>query len=134
MLHNNLTEQECLERKLFGDMEHLNDIKTGDIGFLLNVDKDELLGIFRAFSEAQLHIEPDAWNGRLATQVKVELIGELQKIKDAAYVLKKAGVENRQASSGALAPKFPVHGRDVMEKILSHFNESNNKTPTAAGQ
>ena len=127
MLCNNDTEGECLKRNLFGDrakrFEYLDEINPGDIGFLLNVNKDELIGIFRACSEAQLHIEPDAWNGKFAAQVRVELINELQRIKDATYILSKAGVGMGQLASGAQAPQYPVHGQDVGEKILAHFKE-----------
>ena len=125
MLCNNLTEGECIERNLFGDkakrLECLDEIKSRDIGFLLNIEKDELIGIFRACSESQLHIEPDAWNGRFPAQVRVELISELQRIKDAAFILNKAGVGMSQLKSGVSAPQYPVHGREVGEKILAHF-------------
>lgn len=128
MLCDDLTEGECLKRNLFGDLarkfQELSEIKPGDMGFLLNINKDELIGFFRACSEPQLHIEPDAWDGRFAAQVRVELIGELQRVKDAAYILDKAGVGMTQLkSSGAPAPQFPVHGRDTVEKILAHFRE-----------
>ena len=127
MFCDDLTEGECLERNLFGDLarrlQELDEIKPGDIGFLLNINRDELIGIFRACSEPQLHIEPDAWDGKFAAQVRVELVGKLQRIKDAAYILKKAGMEMRQAASGALVPEYPVHGRDIAEKILAHFDE-----------
>ena len=138
MLCDDRTEQECLSCSLFGDLarrfQELDEIRSGDIGLLLNMNRDELLGLFRACSKAQLHTEPDAWAGRFAAQVRVELIGKLQRIKDAAHILKKAGVRIRQASSGALVPQFPVFERDVMENILTYFREPNNKTPTAAGQ
>ena len=138
MLCDDLTEGQCLERSLFGDkarkLQDLSDLEPGDIGLLLNINKDELIGIFRASSKAGLHIEPDAWDGRFAAQVKVELLGELQRIKDAAYILKKAGVGMAQLKSGAPAPQYPVHPREVMEKILTHFREHNNKTPTPTGQ
>ena len=127
MLCNNDTEGECLERNLFGDMarrfEYLDEIKPGDIGFLLNIYKDELIGIFRACSEAQLHIEPDAWDGKFAAQVRVELISELQRIKDATYILRKVGVGMGQLASGIPAPQYPIHGQDVGEKILANFKE-----------
>ena len=127
MLCTDLTEEECLKRNLFGDQakrfENLDEIEPGDIGLLLNFNKDELIGVFRACSKAQLHIEPDAWHGKFAAQVRVELIGKLQRIKDAAYILKKAGVGMTQLTSGAPAPQFPVQGRDVVEKILTHFKE-----------
>ena len=119
MLCDDSTEEECLGRNLFGDMarrlKNLDEIEPRDIGFLLNMNRDELIGIFRACSEAQLHIEPDAWKGKLAAQVRVEPVGELQRIEDAAYILKKAGFAMRQAVSGALVPEYPVHGREVGE-------------------
>jgi len=128
MLCDDHTEEECLERNLFGDrakrLEYLDEIKSGDIGFLLNVNKDELIGIFQACSEAQLNIEPDAWDGKFAAQVHVKLISKLQRINDATYILGKAGVGMGQLASGAPAPQYPVHGQDVGEKILAHFNES----------
>jgi hypothetical protein len=128
MLCDDSTEEECLKRNLFGDMarrfEYLDEIESGDIGFLLNINRDELIGVFRACSEPQLHIEPDAWNGRFAAQVRVERIGELQRIKDAAYyIVKQAGLEMRQSISGALVPEYPVHGREVGEKLLVNFTE-----------
>lgn len=127
MLCDNLTEGECLERNLFGDkanrFQDIDEIEPGDIGFLFNFDKDELVGIFKACSKAQFNIEPAAWDGRFATQFRVELIGELQRIKDATYVLQKAGVGMRQLKSGVPAPCSPIHGRDAGEKILAHFKE-----------
>ena len=125
MLCDDSTEEECLGRNLFGDMarrlKNLDEIEPRDIGFLLNMNRDELIGIFRACSEAQLHIEPDAWKGKLAAQVRVEPVGELQRIEDAAYILKKAGFAMRQAVSGALVPEYPVHGREVGEKLLAAY-------------
>ena len=65
MLCTSATEKECLKRKLFGDkawrLQYLREIKTGDIGLLFNLSRNELIGIFRALSEPQLDIEPDAW-------------------------------------------------------------------------
>ena len=127
MLCNNITEEECLNHNLFGDkakkLQDLSEIKPGDVGFLFNFDKDELIGIFRACSKAQFDIEPKAWNGRFPAQVRVELIGELQRMKDAAYILKKAGLGMKQSDLGAPVPQFPVHDRDTIEKILANFKE-----------
>lgn len=138
MLCNDLTEEECLWLNLFGDkakrLQLLSEVQQGDIGLLLNINKDELMGIFRACSKAQLRIEPDAWDGRFAAQVRVELIGKLQRIKDASFILSKAGVSMGQLKSGAPAPQYPVHGRDVVEKILAHFSEPNKSTPPVAGR
>ena len=127
MLCDDRTEEECLKLNLFGDkakrLEYYDEVKPGDVGLLLNVNRDELIGVFRACSKAHLNIEPDAWYGRFAAQVRVELIGELQRVKDATYILDKSGVGMAQLKSGAPAPQFPVHGRDTVEKILSHFKE-----------
>ena len=125
MLCDTLTEQECIDRNLFGDkakrLDCLDEIKPGDIGFLLNIDRDELIGVFRACSEAQLNIEPKAWKGKFSAQVRVERIDQLKRIKDAAYILTKAGVGMGQLASGVPAPQYPVHGTDVGEKILVSF-------------
>jgi len=127
MLANMMTEQECIDRNLFGDkakrLDCLDEIKPGDIGFLLNIDKDELIGVFRACSEAQLHIDPKAWKGKFSAQVRVEQIGELKRVKDAAYILGKAGVGLRPLASGLPGPQEPVQGKDVGEKLLTHFEE-----------
>ena len=127
MLCDASTEQECISRNLFGDkskkLQDLNEIEPGDIGLLFNFDKDELLGIFRACSKARYDIEPKAWNGKFPAQISVELIGELQRIKDATYMLKKAGASMGLLSTGVQAPTIPVHQRDVIEKILVHFKE-----------
>jgi len=128
MLCNWQTEQECIDRNLFGDkakrLEDLNEIKSGDIGFLLNIDRDELVGVFRACSEAQLHIDPKAWKGKFPAQVRVELIGELKRTSDAAYILGKTGVALRQLASGLPGPQDPVQAKDVGEKLLVHFDEA----------
>ena len=127
MLCDRRTEEECLRRNLFGDkakkLESIEKIESGDIGFMLNVETDELIGVFRACSQPRLHIEADAWNGRFAAQVRVEPIGTLQRIKDAMYILGKAGVGMSPLRSGAPAPQYPVHGQDVGQKILIHFNQ-----------
>ena len=126
MLCNWQTEQECIHRNLFGDkakrLECLEEIKPGDLGFLLNIDRDELIGVFRACTEAQLHIDPKAWKGKFPAQVRVEPIGELKRINDAAYILGKAGVGMGELASGIPAPQYPVHGKDVGEKLLDHFD------------
>jgi hypothetical protein len=126
MLCDNLTEGECLERNLFGDkanrFQDIDEIAPGDIGFLFNFDKDELIGIFQSCSKAQFNIEPAAWDGRFAAQFRVNLIGKLQRIKDATYILQKVGVKMR-LKSGVPVPCFPVHGKEIREKILAHFKE-----------
>ncbi|MCM8772638.1 MAG: AAA family ATPase [Candidatus Omnitrophica bacterium] len=127
MLCTNSTEEECLTRNLFGEREwalpYLKTIKIGDIGFLLNVSKDELLGIFIAKSEAALNIEPEAWGGEFPAQIKVELIGELQRISNASQKLKDF-LELKKVDRGAFSyfvTKMKTYGPDITNKVLSLF-------------
>ena len=80
--------------------------------------------MFRACTEAQLGIESDAWKGKFPAQVRVELIGPLTRVNDAAYLLGKAGISMAPLASGIPAPQYPVHGKDVGEKLLAHFGEA----------
>ena len=127
MLCKNDTEKECLERNLFGDMawrlRFLEEIRSDDAGFLLNVSENELLGIFVARSKAQLNIEPDAWGGRFPAQVRVQLSGKAQRISNASDTLRKIGIELTSLKSGAPVPKFAVYDKEIAEKILAHFRE-----------
>ena len=132
MLCNMETEQECINRSLFGDkarrLDLLIEIKPGDIGFLFNVERDELIGVFRACSEVGLHLESDAWKGKFAAQVRVERLGELKRIGDAAYVLAKAGVGMGRLASGMPAPMYPVHGAEVTRSLLAQFDADSSMT------
>ncbi len=127
LLCTNDTEKECLERNLFGDVEwriqYLTEIRAGEIGFMINLSKDELIGIFEARSEGQLNIEPDAWGGRFPAQVRVQPMSKIQRIPNAISVLAKIGIKMKKLRSGAQVPQFPVHGQEVAQKILSHFRE-----------
>ena len=58
-----------------------------------------IIGVFRACSEAQYDIEPKAWKGKFAAQVRVEPIGQLTRVQDAAYILGKAGMGMGQLAS-----------------------------------
>lgn len=128
MLCNNTTEQECIGRKLFGDrqwrLEYLREIQPGDIGFLLNITKNELIGRFKAQSKAELDIEPDAWQGQFRAQVRVEIVVQLRRVSDAASVLAEAGVALVDLPSGALVPFLPVQSRAIAEKLLMSFERA----------
>ena len=130
MLCTDRTENECLEKGLFGDREshlpHLKSIKKGDIGFLLNVSKDQLLGIFTAEGEAKLNIDPNAWGGNFPAQVKVKLLGELQRIKEATDKLEKI-IELKEIKRDPYPYKVPsknTYGPEITEKVLSLFDTS----------
>lgn len=125
MLCTSNTEKECLDRNLFGDrarrFQEICGIKPGDVGLLLNVSKDELIGIFKAQSDPQLHIEPNAWDGDFPAQVRVEPIGKLQRINDAAYILNKVGLPLTKLPSGVPVPQFPVCSSGIFNKLLAYF-------------
>lgn len=130
MLCTDRTENECLEKGLFGDKQwhlpHLKSIKKGDIGFLLNVSKDQLLGIFAAEGEAKLNIDPNAWGGEFPAQVKVKLLGELQRIKKATDKLEKI-IELKEIKRNPYPYKIPskyTYGPEITEKVLSLFDTS----------
>lgn len=124
------TEKECLEKGLFGDREwriiYLKSIKKGDFGFLLNISKDQLLGIFAAESEAKLNIEPNAWGGEFPAQVKVKLLGKLQRINGATDKLKKIiGLRKIERDFYSYyVPSQNIYGPEITEKILSLFDIS----------
>lgn len=128
MLCNKRTENECLGRNLFGDrkwkLEYLTEIRPGDVGFLLNTTTNELIGVFKASSGAELDIEKNAWQGEFQSQVQVESVGELQRISEASTVLAKAGVSLIDLKSGALVPMLPVQSKEVGMKLLEHFTEN----------
>jgi DNA modification methylase len=93
----NKTEQECLQRMLFGTSKLYADdalaVKSGDLLFLLNVNSNVLYGIFRARSDGRKNIVPEAWRGKYPYQVEVEPIGNIQTLEKAKDMLKKLGIE-----------------------------------------
>lgn len=92
----NKTEPECFQRMLFGTSKLYADnvakVKADDLLFLLNVNSDILYGIFRAKSDGQQNIVPEAWKGKYPYQVKVEPLGKIQTLKNAKSTLKKLGI------------------------------------------
>lgn len=93
----NKTEKEGLKRLLFGTNRiyayGAMKVKKGDFLFLLNLDSDLLHGIFRAASDAQLNIEPEAWGGKYPYQVKVTPVGEIISLRDAKKLVKALGIQ-----------------------------------------
>ena len=127
MLCTNGTEKECLEKGLFGDREwrlpYLKSIKKGDIGFLLNVTQDQLLGIFVAESGARLNIDPNAWNSEFPVQLKVKLIDKLQRVDKASDKLEKI-IGLREIPREPFPYKVPLkntYGPDITDRVLSLF-------------
>lgn len=129
MLCNKRTEPECIVRNLFGDrkyrIDYFKEIRPGDLGFLLNTTTNELIGPFKALSEAQLDIEEEAWRGDFSAQVRVEPIGELKRLSEADTILSKAGIKLIDLPSGAMVPLLPVQEGDCVEKLLKNFRRAN---------
>jgi len=74
-LCSNRTEQECLQKKLFGlpqsEWNRVSQVKEGDILFLLNYQNNRLHGVFEATTDGTLNIEPYAFDGYFPAQVRV---------------------------------------------------------------
>ena len=127
MLCTSETKEECIERGLFGDrkwcLPYLQTIKKGDIGFLLNLHEDQLIGIFKAEGPARLNIIPEAWRGKFPAQVKVKLIGQIKCVDNASEKLKKI-VELKEIKRGTNSYKVPkqkTYGPEITEQVLSLF-------------
>src|SRR5262249_52519550 len=95
-------------------------IKKGDLGFLLNVSRDELLGIFVAESNAALSIVPEAWGGGFPVQVKVRLIGKLQRISATISLEKHIQLRWLKGRNYKI-PFKSTYGPDITEKVLGLF-------------
>lgn len=127
MLCSSKTEADCLRLNLFGTTESMlesikYDIKIGDMGLLLNYNRDELIGIFEATSEPDHNLDSNAWGGRYPTQVRVKLIGEIQRIKSATSILEKVGVKMKwRTNLKAKTPQFVVYDQEIAKKIVAHF-------------
>jgi AAA+ superfamily predicted ATPase len=128
MICKNETKQECLDRNLFGGLEWqltpMKQIRKGDIGLLINLSNNELIGIFEARGNAQLNIEPEAWQGKFPAQVRVHLLGTIQGVSKAIEKLSNIGVGMTTIKSGAHVPKFPVHSQDILDKVLVLFSHT----------
>ncbi|HPP11887.1 MAG TPA: AAA family ATPase [bacterium] len=128
------TEKECIEKGLFGDKEwrllHLKSVKKGDVGFLLNITQDQLLGIFVAESEAQLDIDPKAWSGNFRAQIRVKLIDKLQRVEEASKKLEKIiGLRPiKRAQFPYRVPESNTYGPDITDKILLLFKTTDKVT------
>jgi transitional endoplasmic reticulum ATPase len=130
MICTNQTEQECLDKGLFGDREwrlpYIRSVQKGDLGFLLNVSQDSLLGIFEAEGPARLNIDQAAWGGSFPAQVKVKQVGDLQRIKSATANLASFMTlrEIRRHPKSYKVPAQNAYGPDITSKVLVLF-----KTP-----
>lgn len=107
MLCLKATQRECIDRKLFGEVERtsalIKDLKSGDIGFLYNIDTNTLIGPFEAVSEPGLNLEPQAWKGKYPAQIRVKpYMRHLKQINHAREILEPIGIEFDELRLGKL--------------------------------
>jgi len=85
------SEAERLKRLLFGTEKTYGPIvlriRNGDLLFLNNLTENTLLGIFKAVSNGNFNIQPDAWKGKYPYQVKVDILGEKITLDNAEKIL-----------------------------------------------
>lgn len=104
------TEDECFERSLFGTSKVyapiVMRIRKGDLLFLNNIKSNVIYGVFKAVSDSELNIQPEAWGGRYPYQVKVETVGKRIEIKNAKKVLNGFKVKRNNPLYGKKLPDF----------------------------
>ncbi|MFX1487026.1 MAG: DNA methyltransferase, partial [Promethearchaeota archaeon] len=104
------TEDECLGRSLFGTGRAYGPIviriRRGDLLFLNNLDTDSLYGVFKAVSNGDLNVQPDAWNGKYPYQVKVEVLGEKIRLNDAKRILTRFRIKRSNPLFGRKLDSF----------------------------
>lgn len=135
MLCTERTEEECLRKSLFGDREwklpDLKLIKNGDIGFLINVSRNQLIGLFQAVSPAQLNIDKEAWGGEFPAQVKVKSLGPIQRVNNASEQLGK--ILTLKKVHNYYIPRQNTYGPDITEQVLSLFRTSDDTVKLPEG-
>ncbi len=119
------TEEECLNRNLFGDSvrsprAQAEPVREGDVLFLLNITTRELIGIFIAASEPGHNLEPDAWQGNFPYQIRVKPVGKIVRIENAPKCFMQVGIELIHTKIHIL-PRFFVYGPEYTKKILALF-------------
>jgi len=79
------------------------------------LDTDTLYGVFKAVSDGDLNIQPDAWNGKYPHQVKVDLLGEKIALRKSRSVLAEFKIRRNT----------PIFGKklvDFLDLFLSNTN------------
>lgn len=115
---SNKTQEECFNRLLFGTDRTYGPvvirIRKGDLLFLLNIDTDTLYGVFKAASDGNFQIVPEAWKGRYPYQVRVEILGELMKLTHAKKILNKFGIKRNT----------PLYGKKLLDFLNLFISET----------
>lgn len=105
------TEQECLDRKLFGTNpgeqyeHHYSKVSVGDTLFLYNFETGQLRGPFIAMTPCKMNIEPTAWKKSRRSfpwQVRVDDSGVHRTPLSADQLRKQVGLTSTKV--GLLPP------------------------------
>ncbi|MFX0211065.1 MAG: hypothetical protein ACFFDT_34115 [Candidatus Hodarchaeota archaeon] len=124
------TQDECFEKMLFCTTLSYKDkalkVRKGDLGFLYNLDTDILYGIFEAFSDGSLNIEPQAFRGKFPAQVRVSWMKKCESIKNAKSLFRKLGIKTRDLILGAQAVSSL---RSALEQVSASEEDFRKKYP-----
>ena len=105
------TEAECFQRHLFGAGKVYAPIvirvRKEDLLFLNNLETDTLYGVFKAISDGDLNIQPEAWHGKYPYQVKVELLGKKITLNNSRRILKRFKIKRNT----------PIFGKKLMDLV-----------------
>ena len=119
------TREECLERSLFGDTaasdRWLSPCSEGHLAFLLDFERDELMGVFVAQSGMAAEKEPSAWGGQYPCQVRVSPVGPTVALPNASKILRSCGVPLRRLRRGGTVPRGFNFAREVSVALQHAF-------------
>lgn len=126
------TEMECIKKGVLGgypyELQKLQNIEPGHIGFLYNAQQDVLIGVFQAESKPCMNNDPSIFGGKFPLQTKVKLMNsEVLKITNAQNRL--AGIIKFERKKNFSVPAQSTYGPDVTERILKLFYPGENKYP-----
>ncbi|MEM2984414.1 MAG: DNA methyltransferase [Candidatus Jordarchaeaceae archaeon] len=103
------SEEECFKRRLMGTTKVYGSIviriRKGDLLFLINLSSDVLYGVFKAVSDGEFNLQPEAWKGKYPYQVKFETLGEMIKIKNAKRIQQKFNIKRNT----------PLYGKKLLD-------------------
>lgn len=121
---SNKTQNECLERNLFGDKSDYfrKRVRKGEFCFLYNCQTDTLFGVFVAVSDPGWNLEPEAWDGEFPYQIRVAPLGEIKAVKNAKKkIFETIHLQMTRTKAGWPIPAFASYGPDITRQLLAHF-------------
>lgn len=125
-------EKQCIEKNLFvagsrsGQLEKLKDVEPGDVGLLLNTDKDVLIGIFKAQSKVKRNLNANGWCKMYPIQVSVEPLGRIEWVENAKSVFRDIKISTKMVSKlRNPVPQSFVFSERNSEELLRYFRVGN---------